>query len=144
MQWIQDITDFIFLSDAPAPADILFIPGNGHAELPEYAAQLYLRGLVPYVLPSGRYSIRKNAFSGQVSGNRIYSGNFETEWAFMRHILMANGVPDSAILREDQATYTYDSRFTPDGPERTMNWPTRRRISSSVRPLMQRLPVKTG
>ena len=113
MKWIQDITDFIFLSDAPAPADILFIPGSGHAELPEYAAQLYLRGLVPYVLPSGRYSIRKNAFFGQVSGNRIYSGNFETEWAFMRHILMANGVPDSAILREDQATYTYDNaRFS--------------------------------
>ena len=27
----------------------------------------------------------------------------------MRHILLENGVPDSAILREDEATYTYQN-----------------------------------
>jgi uncharacterized SAM-binding protein YcdF (DUF218 family) len=27
----------------------------------------------------------------------------------MRHILMKNGVPESAILREDEATYTYQN-----------------------------------
>ncbi|MBQ9010161.1 MAG: YdcF family protein [Clostridia bacterium] len=109
MQWIQDLTDFIFLSDPPQQADLLFLPGNGHAEPAEYAAKLYLQGWIPRILPSGRYSIRRGAFSGQTSGTRIYSGSFETEWAFMHHILLENGVPDSAILREDQATYTYEN-----------------------------------
>ena len=29
LQWIRDVADFIFLEDAPAPADVIFIPGNG-------------------------------------------------------------------------------------------------------------------
>ena len=109
MQWIHDLTDFIFLSDTPQPADILFIPGNGHAEPSEYAAQLYHQGFCPLILPSGRYSIRNGAFSGQTSGEKIYSGSFETEWDYMHAILLENGVPDSVILREDQATYTYEN-----------------------------------
>ena len=31
LEWIDDITRFIFLQDAPQPADILFIPGNENA-----------------------------------------------------------------------------------------------------------------
>ena len=109
LEWIDDITRFIFLSDAPAPADILFIPGNGHAEPSEFAAALYRQGFAPRVLPSGRYAIGTGAFSGQKSGAREYIGRFDTEWAFMRHVLMENGVPESAILREDEATYTYQN-----------------------------------
>ena len=45
LEWIDDITRFIFLSDKPQKADILFIPGNGHAEPSEYAAELYHQGL---------------------------------------------------------------------------------------------------
>ena len=44
LEWIRDITDFIFLSDEPERADILFIPGNGHAEPSELAARLYREG----------------------------------------------------------------------------------------------------
>ena len=57
LEWIEDITRFIFLQDAPQHADILFIPGNGHAEPSELAADLYRAGLAPYVLPSGRYAL---------------------------------------------------------------------------------------
>ena len=109
MQWIRDLTDFIFLSDEPCPADILFIPGNGHAEPSEYAAELYQKGLAPFILPSGRYSKLNGRFTGQTSGRRQYSGDFETEWAFMRAVLIENGVPESAILREDNATFTYEN-----------------------------------
>ena len=109
LKWIEDITDFIFLKDTPAPADVIFIPGNGCAEPSELAAQLYREGFAPYVLPSGRYAIGSGAFAGQISGSREYSGRFETEWAFMRHILLENGVPERAILREDEATYTYQN-----------------------------------
>ena len=109
LQWIEDITRFIFLEDAPQPADVIFIPGNGHAEPSELAAQFYLKGYAPRVLPSGRYAIGSGAFCGQKSGAKEYTGRFDTEWAFMRHVLIENGVPESAILREDEATYTYQN-----------------------------------
>lgn len=109
LEWIEDITRFIFLEDEPKPADILFIPGNGHAEPSEWAAKLYLDGYAPLILPSGRYSITTGAFCGQKTGARLYEGRFQTEWAFMRAVLMENGVPDSAILREDEATFTYQN-----------------------------------
>ena len=109
LNWVKDITRFIFLEDTPQPADIIFIPGNGHAEPSELAAQLYREGYAPRVLPSGRYAIGSTGFVGQKSGAREYAGRFDTEWAFMRHVLMENGVPESAILREDEATYTYQN-----------------------------------
>ena len=109
LKWIGDITDFIFLEDAPQASDMIFVPGNGHALPSELAAQLYHKGYAPYILPSGRYAIGTGGFAGQKSGARRYEGSFETEWAFMRHILLENGVPDSAILREDEATYTYQN-----------------------------------
>ena len=109
LKWMKDIENFIFLADAPASADIIFVPGNGHALPSELAARLYRAGYAPRILPSGRYAIGTSGFAGQKSGSRRYEGEFETEWAFMRHILMENGVPDNAILREDEATYTYQN-----------------------------------
>ena len=109
LAYIREITDFIFLEDAPQKADILFVPGNGHAAPSELAACLYREGFAPRVLPSGRYAIGLSSFQGQISGSRRYEGTFDTEWAFMRHILMKNGVPESAVLREDEATYTYQN-----------------------------------
>lgn len=109
LQWITDITRFVFLSDTPQSADIIFIPGNEHACPSELAAQLYREGYAPHILPSGRYAIGTEGFCGQKSGAREYTGRFDTEWAFMRHVLMENGVPESAILREDEATYTYQN-----------------------------------
>lgn len=109
LNWIEDITRFIFLEDSPEKADIIFIPGNGHAAASELAASLWCEGYAPYVLPSGRYAIGLSSFAGQVSGSRRYEGRFETEWAFMRQVLLENGVPQSAILKEDEATYTYQN-----------------------------------
>ena len=84
LEWIDDITAFIFLHDAPQKADILFIPGNGHAEPSEYAAQLYHSGYAPLILPSGRFSVTTGGFDGQKSGAKRYEGRFETEmeWSF--------------------------------------------------------------
>lgn len=109
LAYIREITDFIFLEDAPQKADILFVPGNGHAAPSELAACLYREDFAPRVLPSGRYAIGLSGFQGQISSSRRYEGAFDTEWAFMRHILMKNGVPESAVLREDEATYTYQN-----------------------------------
>ena len=46
LEWIDDITALhLSVVTTPQKADILFIPGNGHAEPSEYAAQLYHSGL---------------------------------------------------------------------------------------------------
>jgi uncharacterized SAM-binding protein YcdF (DUF218 family) len=34
---------------------------------------------------------------------------FATEWEYLSHILKENGVPDAAILREDEATFTWEN-----------------------------------
>ncbi len=50
---IDDITDFIFVSDEPQEADIVFLPGGSNPLPPEMAATLYKRGYAPLLLPSG-------------------------------------------------------------------------------------------
>ena len=32
LQWIDDLTRFIFLEDEPKPSHVRFLPRNGHAE----------------------------------------------------------------------------------------------------------------
>ena len=37
------------------------------------------------------------------------NSGYETEWAYMRDILLTEGVPDEAILREEEATFTWEN-----------------------------------
>ena len=41
--YFDRITDFIFRSEKPEKADMIFIPGSGYGELAQKAAQLYKR-----------------------------------------------------------------------------------------------------
>lgn len=100
MKFIQDITDFIFVEHAPEKADIIFIPGGDQGALAVTAARLYREGYAPYLLPSGRYS--KPVGACKIPG-------YETEWEYFRDILKSEGVPEEAILKEDQATFTYEN-----------------------------------
>lgn len=70
-------------------------------------------------MPSGRYSITKGAFEKVCEESERYGSSFETEWEFLRKVLLYHGVPEDAILREDHATFTYEnaifSRQVTDG-----------------------------
>ena len=105
-KFLQQLTDFIFVEDLPEKADIIFIPGSGFPQLGEEAAGLYHRDYAPCILPSGRYSILTGHFGGVQEKAELYAGEYETEWEFLKEVLVKNQVPQSAILREDQATYT--------------------------------------
>lgn len=94
------ITDFIFREDPPEQADVIFVPGGNYPEAALRAAELYREGYAPYILPSGRCSILKGRFE---------SDNFETEWEYLKDILVNQRVPQEAVLKEDQATYTYEN-----------------------------------
>ena len=112
-EFVKEIGDFIFLENDPERADIIFVPGNGYPQMAEKAAELYKKGFAPLVLPSGKYSITDGKFSGVLSERQKYNGCYETEWEFLKSVLMQNGVPESAVLKENQATFTWENaRFS--------------------------------
>ena len=117
--FLDQITEFVFAEHKLEQANIIFIPGSGHPQLAEEAARLYHQGWAPWILPSGRYSITTGKFSGVLDKQECYQGSFETEWDFLSQVLQQKGVPGTAILKEDRATYTYEnaiySRQVTDG-----------------------------
>ena len=99
-KFLQEITDFIFLQDEPQKADVIFIPGSNEGDLARTAAGLYHQGYAPLLIPSGKY--------GKLIGQSIVK-EFETESDHFASILMEEGVPEVAILKEREATYTYQN-----------------------------------
>ena len=100
LQLIEDISSFLFISDPPEHSDIIFIPGSKNKALALYAANLYHEGYAPYILPSGLFAMDQDRFP--VDG-------YQSEWEWIRDILLQHRVPQHAILREDQARYTLDN-----------------------------------
>lgn len=100
-RFIQAVNDFIFVEDAPQKCDVIFVPGSLLVDHVLKAAELYRAGYAPYVLPSGFHAIGSEPEDG-VHG-------YPSEWAWMRSVLMENGVPDDAIMCEDRATYTWEN-----------------------------------
>ena len=92
--FIRAVTDFVFVSDAPEKVDVILIPGSRHPANAIRAAELYRAGYAPYVLPSGRHGAAVDKFIGVMPEDRAaYPDDY----------------PDSAILREDEATFTWDN-----------------------------------
>lgn len=87
------ISEFIFVETPIEKADIILIPGGSHAGQMERAAELYHQGYAPYLLPSGGFNKKLG----------------ETEWAYFQKIGLNMGVPEAAILKEDQAENTFDN-----------------------------------
>lgn len=108
-KFIEQISEFIFAEDEPEKADIIFVPGNGYSQMAEKAAILYGEKYAPFVLPSGKYSITVGKFGGVLSGQEKYTGDYQTEWEFLRDVLIKNNVPEKAVLKEDQATFTWEN-----------------------------------
>jgi len=113
MDIIKDISNFIFVDNEPENADIIFIPGGSFPEPSERAATLWHNGFAPYILPSGKYSIKTGAFTGTKTKKELYGGNFDTEWDFMKYVLMKSGVDEKAIFEEKNANErgTVDNAF---------------------------------
>lgn len=118
-EFLQKTEEFIFANDQPENADIIFIPGNGYPHMAENAAHLYKKGFAPYILPSGKYSITAGKFSGVLLKEEVYAKDYQTEWEFLKDVLVQNGVREKAILKEENATFTWEnalySRKVTDG-----------------------------
>lgn len=99
-KFLQDITDFIFLQDKPKKADVIFIPGSNEGDLARRAAKLYHEGYAPLIVPSGKYA--------KWLGHNLVE-EYETESDYFAKILWEEGVPREAVLKEREATYTYEN-----------------------------------
>lgn len=111
MNIINDITDFIFIENKAEKADIIFIPGGSYPELPEKAAKLFVEGYAPLIMPSGKFSFKTGSFGGIKSKQDIYSGKYKTECEFYTDVLIKNGVPESAIVKEENSFDTKSNAF---------------------------------
>lgn len=109
MRYIDDITNFIFISTKIEKADIIFIPGCSHPEIAETAARIWKDKFAPLILPSGRFGKQRGYFAGPKSKGEIYNKVYETEWSFFKDVLIKNGVENKAILKEDESEYTYQN-----------------------------------
>lgn len=108
-KFTDQISEFIFAENEPEKSDIIFVPGNGYSQMAEKAAALYVENYAPLVLPSGKYSVTVGRFGGVLSGKERYTGDYQTEWEFLKDVLIRNNVPEEAILKENQATYTWEN-----------------------------------
>ena len=108
-RYLKETEEFFFVEHKPEPADIIFVPGNGYPQMAEKAAALYKEGMAPFVLPSGRYSVSAGRFGGVLEKKDRYGENFETEWDFLHHVLVKNGVKDEDVLKENRATFTFEN-----------------------------------
>ena len=96
-EFLKQTEDFIFIDDKPEKADVIFVPGNGYPQMAEKAAELYRQGLAPRVLPSGRYSVTVGKFAGVLDRKEYYNGDYETEWDFLKNVLIKNVIPTPII-----------------------------------------------
>ncbi|EKQ57296.1 MULTISPECIES: YdcF family protein [unclassified Clostridium] len=111
VNFIREITSYIFVEGRPKEADIIFVPGGSWPEPSEKAAKLWLNNYAPYILPSGKYSMSKGYFPGPVTNSEIYKEQYNTEWEFMKEVMLSYGVNETAILKEDNATWTKENAF---------------------------------
>lgn len=106
---IKDIGDFIFVEDKPEKADAIMVAGGSFPEPAEIAADLFLRGLAPYVIIGGGVSVKLGAFPGPRTKREVYTGQYRTECDFYLDVLLKNGVPRRAILGEDRSSFTREN-----------------------------------
>jgi len=109
MEFYHSLTDFIFVENEPEPADVIFIPGGPHGEIALTAARLYHEGYAKVLIPSGRYSKLKGAYTDAASPPGYQGHIFSTEADFLSQILIDEGVPSEAICPERNATFTYEN-----------------------------------
>ena len=108
---ITDISNYIFISDTPAVADAIFLPGGMHPQQPEYAARLYLEGYAKWIIPSGKMGVQWDVWPGVADKADIYTGDYRSECELFVDVLTKSGVPRDVIIPEYTARHTRDNAF---------------------------------
>lgn len=89
------ISDFIFIDDFIDPSDVILIPGGSHPQLAEKAATLYNQGMAHYILASGHYNPNIPGYSSEAE--------------YLKSIAVDLGVPPEKFLCENKASHTFEN-----------------------------------
>jgi uncharacterized SAM-binding protein YcdF (DUF218 family) len=90
----RTLWDYMLLGQEPSAADVILALGSNDIRVAEHGARLFLRGLAPLMVCSGREG-------------RLTAGRFEkSEAEAFADAAVRLGVPRSAILIEDASTNT--------------------------------------
>lgn len=108
---ITDISNYIFVADEPKRVDAIFLPGGSHSEQPEYAAELYRKGLTKWIVASGGVSVKSKKWNGVRSKADIYNSDYKSDFEFFTDVLIKNNVPPLAIIGENKSGHTRDNAF---------------------------------
>jgi len=103
---VKEIGDFIFVEDEPQRCDVIITVGGSFPQIAEKAAELYKGGFADHVLAGGGFSVKTGVFAGAKDKKDIYCGDYQTECDFYEDVLIKNGVPEKAIVREDKSGHT--------------------------------------
>ena len=126
---LEAVTDFIFPEDEPEKADLILVCGSARLEPARRGAELFEKGCAPYIMPTGRFGERYRDFRDEmerVAGNdgrdpedvfaeieadaaKVGKPFPETEWEYQRNELLLRGVPEEAILRENESVNTFQN-----------------------------------
>lgn len=106
---INDITKYIFVADQPRKADVILLPGGSDPAIPEKAAELFVDGFAPFIIPSGGVSVKTGKFGGVKRKIDIYDGDYPTDCSFYTDVLLKNMVSQSAIICEDKSGFTKEN-----------------------------------
>lgn len=93
------IWDYMHLHHALKKGDAIVVLGNRDTRVAEYAAQLFLDGWAPFLVFSGSGSAHNHK-----PGREQFAGSTEAE--VFAGIARAKGVPDEAIIIENEAQNT--------------------------------------
>lgn len=94
---INDITNYIFVSDEPCNVDAVFVVGGSLADAAQIGADLYKKGYCEKILIGGKYSVK---------GKPSRLAEYNTEFDFYKDILIKNGVSETDIYGEARSGYT--------------------------------------
>ena len=95
MDYVDAITNFIFVDDEISPCNIILVPGGSHPQLAEKAVELYNRGMADYIL-----------FSGRANPN---IPDFPSEADYLKSLALNLGVPSDRVICEDKAAHTFEN-----------------------------------
>jgi DUF218 domain len=137
----QAITKFLFLKDEPAPVDLCFVLGSPSISSMVPATDLFLRGLTPKILISGR---GPRLLANLITGRRPRRWQ-KAECDIYKAYGIQRGIPEHAILLERKARNTLENfAFAKALIEREVGWQNLNRIAIAAKPFHMRRALMTA
>ncbi len=133
-QLVQEIWNYHLMHHVLEKAEVMLVLGSHDLRVPEYAAELYVKGLAPFVVISGGIAH---------TNDLLNTGWKESEAEKFAEVMIAHGVPSDNIILEKNATNT-GQNFSLSKPIIEKKIGTIRNALVVTKPYMERRAYATG